>query len=201
MRNLHGFQLKEVGFRGGPPATHAARQLYRHASRSNWLAKVRSFLTRRSYCLLDLAAVRAACLLHGYENIGPRVVPLNQIIGSASTGRCADFDADFRPTNAYNEPRWLAVAAARYRDRRLPPVNLIQIGSAYFVEDGHHRISVASALGEQVIEALVTVWQVEVGVELNQLLQDPANLKQVYRRLQEMKQYNRQKPARLLLKQ
>lgn len=108
-------------------------------------------------------------------------MPMNQIIGSASTGRCADFDADFRPINPHNETRWLAVAAARYRERRLPPVNLIQIGSAYFVEDGHHRISVAGALGEHEIEALVTVWRVEGGV--NELLQVPASLNHRYRLL------------------
>jgi len=30
----------------------------------------------------------------------------------------------------------------------------------YFVRDGHHRISVAQALGQQDIEAKVVVWQV-----------------------------------------
>lgn len=188
MRNLHEFQLKEVGFRAGQPvqsqATQTAQRLYRQTYRSNWLVKIRSFLTRRPYCLLDLAVVRATCSLQGHENIGTRLVPLNQIIGSASTGRCADFDADFRPINRHSEARWLAVAAARYCERRLPPVSLIQIGRAYFVEDGHHRISVAGALGDQVIEALVTVWQVEGCVGLNERLQGPASLNQGYRLLQ-----------------
>jgi hypothetical protein len=30
-------------------------------------------------------------------------------------------------------------------------VELIQVGEAYFVRDGHHRISVATALGQQQI--------------------------------------------------
>jgi hypothetical protein len=42
----------------------------------------------------------------------------------------------------------------------MPPVVLVQVGDIYFVEDGHHRISVALAWGEQEIEAEVTVWQV-----------------------------------------
>lgn len=188
MRNLHEFQLKEVGVRAGPSvqsqATQAAQRLYRQTYRSKLLVKIHSLLIGRSYCLLDLAAVRAACLLQGYENIGTRLVPVNEIIGSASTGRCADFDADFRPINPHNEARWVAVAAARYRERRLPPVSLIQIGGAYFVEDGHHRISVAGALGDQAIEALVTVWQVEGCVGLNERLQIPASLNQGYRMLQ-----------------
>jgi hypothetical protein len=40
----------------------------------------------------------------------------------------------------------------------LPPVVLVQVGDVYFVRDGHHRISVARALGQLDIEAAVTVW-------------------------------------------
>jgi hypothetical protein len=39
----------------------------------------------------------------------------------------------------------------------LPPVELIQVGDVYFVQDGHHRISVAQALGQRDVEARVMV--------------------------------------------
>jgi len=39
-------------------------------------------------------------------------------------------------------------------------VELIQVGDVYFVRDGHHRISVARALGQRDVEAEVTLWQV-----------------------------------------
>jgi hypothetical protein len=55
---------------------------------------------------------------------------------------------------------WLSVAVARQRGKSLPPVKLIQVGDVYYVQDGHHRISVARALGQRDIEAEVTVWQV-----------------------------------------
>jgi hypothetical protein len=42
----------------------------------------------------------------------------------------------------------------------LPPVVLVQVGDVYFVRDGHHRISVAHALGQLDIEAEVTAWHV-----------------------------------------
>lgn len=42
---------------------------------------------------------------------------------------------------------------------KLPPVALIQVGEVYFVEDGHHRISVAKLWGEHEIEAEVTIWE------------------------------------------
>jgi hypothetical protein len=55
----------------------------------------------------------------------------------------------------------LNVARARLAGRELPPVELIQIGEAFFVRDGHHRISVARALGEKYMDAEVTKWEVQ----------------------------------------
>ena len=52
----------------------------------------------------------------------------------------------------------MSVTRAYLRGIGLPPVELIQIGEVYFVRDGHHRISVAAALGQQEIDAMVTVW-------------------------------------------
>ena len=50
---------------------------------------------------------------------------------------------------------------ARQEGKSLPPVELVQVGAAYYCLDGHHRISVARAFGQPEIEAAVTVWQVE----------------------------------------
>jgi hypothetical protein len=43
----------------------------------------------------------------------------------------------------------------------MPPVELIRVGDVYFVRDGHHRVSVARALGQAYIDAEVTVWEVK----------------------------------------
>lgn len=51
------------------------------------------------------------------------------------------------------------MAVAQQQGRSLPPVELIQIGEVYFVRDGHHRISVAQTMGQEQIEATVTVWE------------------------------------------
>lgn len=84
---------------------------------------------------------------------------IERILGSE--GRSSDFDRDFNPLRDHNKGRWLGVAAARQRGKPLPPVALIQVGDVYFVQDGHHRISVARALGQWAIEASVVVWQVD----------------------------------------
>src|SRR6266508_3609036 len=80
-------------------------------------------------------------------------------------GRCDDFDVGFHPLKEHTEERWVSVARAQLRGLGLPPVELIQMGDAYFVRDGHHRISVAAALGQQEIDAVVTVWQVAEPVQ------------------------------------
>ncbi|MGD8587007.1 MAG: universal stress protein [Chloroflexota bacterium] len=49
----------------------------------------------------------------------------------------------------------------------LPPVELYQIGEAYFVADGHHRISVARAMGSTHIQAYVTEVRSKVPLEID----------------------------------
>jgi hypothetical protein len=117
-----------------------------------------SALTGRSNRLLDLADVRRACEMRGRRFDGIRAVPLREIRGSG--GRCGDFDADFYPLGNHTKGRWVGIATARQMGRAMPPVELIQVGDVYFVRDGHHRISVARALGQKAIDARVTVWRV-----------------------------------------
>ena len=115
-------------------------------------------LTRRHCELLSLASVIGGRSLYRQVYAGIRTVPLTGILGSES--RCCDFDRFFRPLQARTKDRWLRVAVAMQKETPLPPVTLIQVGDGYYVRDGHHRLSVAHALGQQFIEAEVTVWQV-----------------------------------------
>ncbi len=136
----------------------AIKRLYAHARNQAWRGQLRSVLTRHPSDLLSLAEINASGTLSTRRYVGIQKVPIDHIRGSQ--GRTYDFDRDFYPLQDHNKERWLRVAGARQRGKSLPPVNLIQVGSIYFVEDGHHRVSVARALREQDIEATVTVWQV-----------------------------------------
>jgi nucleotide-binding universal stress UspA family protein len=49
----------------------------------------------------------------------------------------------------------------------LPPVELYKIGEAYFVVDGHHRISVGRSLGQTLIQAYVTEVRSRVPLEVD----------------------------------
>jgi hypothetical protein len=133
----------------------ATDRLYARARDQGQRGLLLSALTRRSRHLLALEEMEAAHAARALQDAGIQVVPIRHIRGSES--RSSDFDRDFNPLHDHNRRRWLNVAAARRRGKALPPVKLIQVGDVYFVRDGHHRISVARALGQRSIEARVLV--------------------------------------------
>ena len=135
-----------------------ALRLYRCARHRGRWAKVWSALTGHPRTLLDLDSVRGASTLRSCHHGGMRSVAVDRILGSE--GRCHDFDAGFRPLRSHNKERWVRIAAARLMRTPLPPVTLTQVGDRYFVLDGHHRISVARALGQTEVDAEVTVCKV-----------------------------------------
>jgi hypothetical protein len=65
--------------------------------------------------------------------------------------------------------RWERIAVAQSRGKPLPPISVVRIGDLHFVDDGHHRVSVARALGQETIDAYVTevVTQLTPGRELH----------------------------------
>jgi hypothetical protein len=78
-------------------------------------------------------------------------VPIKQIKGTF--GRSTDFDVNFNPLQERTRSRWISILTAMQLGISLPPVELVQVGETYFVRDGHHRISVAKALQQEMIEA------------------------------------------------
>jgi hypothetical protein len=138
-------------------ARQSAVQLYLWKRGQGWPRRLWLLLTGHSGNLLDLTSMQTCDAARSGRAAGITAVPIVQIRGSE--GRCADFDADFRPRRKHCRDRWLSVATARIRDIPLPRVALIQLGDTYFVRDGHHRISVARALGETYIDAEVIVWK------------------------------------------
>jgi hypothetical protein len=71
-----------------------------------------------------------------------------------------DFDNKFLPLQTHNKSRWVSVAKAVRLGIKLPPVELIRIDDHYFVVDGHHRLSIAQAMGETAIAANVTIHEI-----------------------------------------
>jgi hypothetical protein len=119
--------------------------------------RIKARMLHRPSFLHDLNAAKPGLLLHGSFYAGTKVVRIDSIIGSE--GRTSDFDMEFHPISEEARQRWVSVAIAYLQRLPLPPVELIQIGDAYFVRDGHHRISVSRAFGQIAIDAEVIAWK------------------------------------------
>ncbi|MDQ4096724.1 MAG: chromosome partitioning protein ParB [Actinomycetota bacterium] len=89
----------------------------------------------------------------GERNLGLQIIPLDSIVGTVDRGR--EFDRRFRPTSNRPRERWERIAAAMRRGEILPPIEVYRVGELHFVKDGHHRVSVAGALGRDTIDAYV----------------------------------------------
>jgi hypothetical protein len=84
---------------------------------------------------------------------GTRVVEVEEIVGSV--GRWRDFDRSFLPARTSMAERWKRIDRAFQRGEDSPPVELYEVGEAYFVVDGHHRVSVARYHDVPTVEATV----------------------------------------------
>jgi hypothetical protein len=106
----------------------------------------------------------------GERRLGQQVIPLDSIVGTVDRGR--EFDRRFRPTTQRVRPRWERIATAQRRGQGMPPIDVYRIGNLHFVKDGHHRVSVARALGHRDINAFVTEVLTEVGANQEIRLRD-----------------------------
>lgn len=106
----------------------------------------------------------------GESDLGMQVVPLDSIVGTVDRGRM--FDRSFRPTSSLSRGRWERIARAMRRGEAMPPVSLYRVGDVHFVRDGHHRVSVARALGLRDIEGRVTEVRTRIGADRELRLAD-----------------------------
>jgi hypothetical protein len=106
----------------------------------------------------------------GERRLGQEVIPLDSIVGTVDRSR--EFDRRFRPTSQRVRPRWERIAVAQRRGEGMPPIDVYRIGDMHFVKDGHHRVSVARALGHKDINAYVTEVLTQVGANREIRLSD-----------------------------
>lgn len=104
--------------------------------------------------MLPFDEVVAALGRTGERRLGLQVITLDSIVGSVDRSR--EFDRRFRPTSGQVRERWQRLALAQRRGESIPPIEVYRIGDMHFVVDGHHRVSVAHALGLKTIDAYVT---------------------------------------------
>lgn len=136
---------------------HQFENAHRRASWLLWWHR----LARRRQTLIPFDAIRPLLAQRSALDRGIAEIPIASIVGSA--GRAMDFDPVFRPLRTTLRHRWVAV-------RRLlqtvgwEPIIVYKVGDIYFVEDGHHRVSVARNSGLSLIEARVYEFPVTTAI-------------------------------------
>jgi hypothetical protein len=141
-----------------------AQDDFLRARRRQMLARASRVLTRERGdvdVILPFDEVVEALGRVGEQELGLQVVALDTIVGT--TDRLSGFDRQFRPTSGRVRGRWERIAAALHRGDPRPPISLDRVGEAHFVRVGHHRVSVARALGWRVMDAYVTDVRTRVG--------------------------------------
>ena len=93
-------------------------------------------------------------IYHNKRHMGVKAIPTDRIMGTV--GRNGDFDLDFRPLKKHLQDRWVN-AFVLAKTQPWSPIRAYKKGGQYFIEDGHHRVSVARHLGVEFIDA--EVWE------------------------------------------
>ena len=141
-----------------------AVQDFHEARRQAALQEVVARITGKSTRLLAFDEVSQKLKARGGLDKGVQEIPLEAIVGSC--GRYEDFSRTFLPLLESDKDRWarvrLHVTTTGLAD--VAPILVYQIGQAYFVLDGNHRVSVARKLGATYIRANVTELQARVGL-------------------------------------
>jgi hypothetical protein len=145
---------------------------FSRARRARALARLSARLRRADDVdhILPFEEVVRALGRIGERRLGLQVIPLDSVVGTVDRSR--EFDRAFRPTSPRVRERWQRINLAQRKGEALPPIDVYRIGDMHFVKDGHHRVSVARALGHRDIEAYVTEVQTEVGANREIRLRD-----------------------------
>ena len=99
---------------------------------------------------------------------GVRPILVKRIVGSLD--RTVDFNRDFRPRRPGLAAR-LRDLRRRYPEGDFPPINVYEVGAAFFVVDGHHRVALSRELGREFVDAEVVRLETEyeLGIDVDVL--------------------------------
>ncbi|WP_420644414.1 universal stress protein [Candidatus Leptofilum sp.] len=132
----------------------AALEDFHQARRQAAMQQLLSRFTGEQTELLSYDDIRKKLKATNIRERGLQEIPVDKIVGSV--GRYKDFTRSFLPASNSGSERWARVKAATSDFVGLPPIEVYQLGDAYFVIDGNHRVSIARQLGTPTISAFVT---------------------------------------------
>jgi hypothetical protein len=92
------------------------------------------------------------------RRVGVRTIPLDRIVGTLR--HPSQNTADFLPLPRLRgqnwQGRWQRLNLAMDRLSALPPIDVVQVGDEYWVEDGHNRVAAALQAGAVDVDADTT---------------------------------------------
>ena len=117
-------------------------------SEEKWTRARRGVLVQRVICTFKNCSVdlipfdEVRTRLHLTQQIyrGIQDIEVARIRGSV--GRYRDFTSAFLPRRSHLRQRWERVNTM-VSAQKMPPIELYQVGDAYFVAEGNHRVSAA----------------------------------------------------------
>ncbi len=162
---------------------HQSDLAFSKAISKGFMQELKHLLKLRSERLLPFDEVKDKLELWYVKELGVRSVPIASVIGSQ--GRYRSFTRNFLPLQETLRSRWKQIEAAVSSGKDLTPVELYKVCDAYFVKDGHHRISVAKSRNQRTIEARVYEYQCDVALTDKTQLEELALLETYHRFLKE----------------
>jgi hypothetical protein len=126
------------------------------------IARIQNFWNSERNELLSFYEVKEILKPKNEYYRGMQSVPIKLIVGSE--GRYRDFNKYFLPRSDFLRARWESIDRAQIKDIPLPAIQLYEIGGAYFVRDGNHRVSVARSQGVEEIDAEVISLDSEITI-------------------------------------
>jgi hypothetical protein len=161
-----------------PSVRYEADGAFTQARRRLFFQRILGFFTgHQPENLLSFEQVRDKLKIRGQHYAGTQTIPIDKIVGS--TGRYQEFNRAFLPTQEFIRERWKHIYEVAHSFEGFPAVEVYKIGDAYFVRDGHHRISVLKELGATSVEAVVT--ELETPVPLSpDVHEEDLDLKEEY---------------------
>lgn len=159
MFNQSTFLLQTMSDKGLSRVDEQA-QARKQASKQFWSVYMRGQVARFWSWLTGQCNQLKSLSEHKNNNgryAGLQTVALTQIVGSEE--HTGDFDSRFRPLHYSDQDRWAGSRPQCNPDGDAPYNWSRSVLLQPFVRDGHHRLSVAYALGQAEVDAQVTVWE------------------------------------------
>ena len=148
----------------------AAREDFNKARNKAFFSKIMNLMNSERDKLLSFHDVKDILKPKGEFYRGLQLVPIKLIVGSE--GRYRDFNKYFLPKSEFIRTRWESINRAQRNLISLPPIQLYEIGGAYFVRDGNHRVSVAKINGGEDIDAEVISLSSEIEITPSMTVND-----------------------------